>query len=421
MQWPGHALDYLPSREIGESLQPLNSIAKTPDTARTSTSGVGSFDSARSVSHPQQISEPYTPLSSSSTPPLLLSRSGTQRNSAAQSMSTSPENKSYMASYGQAPSGASSFSASSFSRPFTLSQSPPRLQRASRHLSNEDLPLSTSVSSGVSNVTWGPTTYHQGSHGAHGSSATMRRSFLAHEVVDTYTDGSSTEEDDEPVTPSSLAIKVNLKNQLQFDDDSVGQVPFLSPAKVGRYEAYRNAYADLLDSWCLWTARHEVLKFNRDGRKDLECNVQDSEPLSTAIHPRPQETFDDSISQTTMTLDKMDTRGNDNVAKTLPDITINLTIARVCTKCSRILPKMERQGRCPNCNGGMKIVPCSVCSEPIKSLHRACVACGCIAHVNCLDAISQSARLGLEDKGANLPTPGQGAECGCIYQNTMSC
>ncbi len=58
------------------------------------------------------------------------------------------------------------------------------------------------------------------------------------------------------------AIKVTLKNQDQFDDESCVSKPLLDMNKEWLHRAWRQQYAEKLGSWGLISAKAEVLKFN---------------------------------------------------------------------------------------------------------------------------------------------------------------
>ena len=350
MRLPGESLPYWASEEIAKSLQgPLVSVYISPDQSRASNSAYGSFSSTdgfRDMRSPP-ASEPTTPFSMASTPPLSLSRSSSHRVTAVQSMSGSPENKL------PAPTSAtSSFAASVWSRPFQLSSSPPTRKCIS---GEENLPSSGASTSGGS-VTWGGSTIH-------GSNATMRRSFLAQEVGDAHSEGSTTDEDEIP-TPPDQSVRVTYKNQTQFDDEGCLDVPLLKPEdeRRGRYAAYRDAYATILEIWGLTVPAHEIRKFNA-GYLAAQSQAQGA-------------VFDDATSQNTLTITKLD-------AKTSEDVDQGLELVRTCGRCRNRAP-VYGENRCAKCGVGLRLIACSICEEPVKGLYKSCVGCGHVAHLHCL-------------------------------------
>lgn len=364
MKWPGQPIDYLPSEEVALCMRrPMISLSMSPERSH-STSAFGSQGSSESFRDAIPAgSEPPTPLSFGSTPP-ILSRASTQRSSAAQSMSTSPEHRMFV------PSAASSFAASVFARPFQLSSSPPR----ARLSGDENLSTSNASSSGV---TWGPTTFH-------GSNATIRRSYLAQELAGNYDDGESTEED-EPFV-ADVSVKVGLKNQAMFDDEGHADVPFLDPQGAGKYAAYREDYAHLLDVWGLSIQRSEILKFNVG---TYSSGLQD---------------ISDNVSQTTLTIGKTEQAEK----ATMTDS--GLVVARCCTSCGRAESNARLGARCSSCDAAMRLMRCSICEHPITTLYKACLDCGHAAHMSCLRTL-------LEDLDGDELDCETGCGCRCLIDH----
>ncbi|GAB7345438.1 hypothetical protein MBLNU457_3771t1 [Dothideomycetes sp. NU457] len=302
MRLPGESLPYFASEEVAKSLQgPLLSVHVSSVNSRASNSAFGSYssmDGLREVRSPPP-SEPTTPFSLASTPPLSLSRSSSHRVTATQSMSASPENRA------PAPTSAtSSFAASVWSRPFQLSSSPPQRKRIS---GGENLASSLASTSGGS-ITWAASTVH-------GSNATMRRSYLAQELAD-VSDGSTTDED-EVSTPQDEGVRVTYKNQTLFDDEGGLDVPLLNPdhERRGIYAAYRDSYATILEIWGLDVAAHEIRKFNAGYLAIL------GEPV-----------FNDAASQNTLTVMKIDVREPQQMSEH------GLQLVRTCSRCKNSAP-----------------------------------------------------------------------------------
>ncbi|KAF2116739.1 hypothetical protein BDV96DRAFT_490919 [Lophiotrema nucula] len=294
MEAPAFSLDYFPSADAAWSMyKPTISIPSTPAHSRYTTpthefgwnrfsKGFDTYGSHGSSNGPwgsdNANSEPVTPYSTGNTPP-NLSRVPTLRSMISQTTSntpysTSPEDRPTMK---KAPSTNFASALASFSRPFAnaMSSSPPVKTRI-------DGDLSTSAPSGV---TWGTTTFFSsGSNerslaaprSKHGKRASFGQSDRVN--VDYYSDTDS--EYDEggygqdgaseytaPLTPAIDgdevgAIKVTLKNQDRFDDESCVSAPLLDLSKEWLYRAWREQYAEMLGSWGLVNKRAEVLKFN---------------------------------------------------------------------------------------------------------------------------------------------------------------
>ena len=329
----GPPVPYWPSEAVALSRQaPLISVSISPDRSRTSNSAYGSFPSSDGLRRARDgpTSEPTTPYTASSGSPLVLSRSSSHRNAGGLPKSVSPDTK---------PPGVvaatSSFAASVWARPFQLAHSPPgRTRRSPQKETGSSLPSGPGTA-----VTWGPTIFHS-------SNATMRRSFLAQEIADGFSDASSTDED-EPSTPTDLVVKVTLKNQHLFDDEGHADVPLLAPVdeRRGVYAAYREAYARQLMAWGLVMQATEIRKFNAGYL------------LSARAAPPP--VVDDAASQITMTAAANSKQSSEN--QTQSDTIPGLDLARVCTRCSHVCTPIGGVSRCTHCGSEMRVVVCGVC------------------------------------------------------------
>jgi hypothetical protein len=64
------------------------------------------------------------------------------------------------------------------------------------------------------------------------------------------------------VNTTSQTVKITLKNQHLFDDESHASVPLLDPLLFTKYAVYRELYANILGIWDLHVSQAEILKFN---------------------------------------------------------------------------------------------------------------------------------------------------------------
>lgn len=184
---------------------------------------------------------------------------------------------------------------------------------------------------------------------------------MAQQLADNNEDGSSTEEDEPALQDTS--VKVSLKNQRMFDDEAHASVPFLQPHESDKFSAYREAYADLLDVWGLQIQRHEMLKFSG---------------MSTDTTARKPS---DVGSQTTLTLGRSETTDSSAVVQE------GLGVSRRCTTCGYADIEARSGARCSRCGSSLRILPCSVCHEPVLALYKACLDCEHTAHLSCLRAL----------------------------------
>lgn len=300
MTAPAFSLDYFASPDIAWSLfNPTISIPSTPSHSRFATpvnefgwqklakdlDTYGSHSSSNGPWGSDTIaSDPISTYSTGNTPP-ILSRASTTRNAHTTNhtpYSTSPEQSHSTIKRASTANFASAMAA--LSRPFanTMSASPPIRSRI------DDL----STSAPTSGVTWGTTTFY-GSDSQDRSTLAparmkhhKRASFAETErmnVDDLYdsdeedgkaTDGGAYAYDGASEHRSSVTkidndsgdarerIRVTLKNQDQFDDESCLSRPLLDMSKDWLYRAWREQYAEMLSGWELVRTRAEVLKFN---------------------------------------------------------------------------------------------------------------------------------------------------------------
>jgi hypothetical protein len=300
MEAPAFSLDYFPSVDAAWSLfKPTISIPSMTAHSRhatpvndlswsKSTKNIGVYGSHGSSNGPWGSdtvpSDPVTPYSTGHTPP-LVSRTSTIRSANTAShtpYSTSPEQTHTTLKKSSTANFASAIA--TLSRPFAnaMSSSPPVKSRV------DDL----STSAPTSGVTWGPNTFYGSdnfdrrslapSRSKHSKRTSFGQSDLTNSncIEDTDSEYERIDEEDgitndgiseytRPITPGSSdgvngqgGIKVKLKNQDQFDDESCVSRPLLDMSKDWLYRAWREQYAELLGCWGLVSARAEVLKFN---------------------------------------------------------------------------------------------------------------------------------------------------------------
>ncbi|KAF2629759.1 hypothetical protein BU25DRAFT_389040 [Macroventuria anomochaeta] len=300
MTAPAFSLDYFASPDIAWSLfNPTISVPSTPSHSRFATpvnefgwqrlakdlDTYGSHSSSNGPWGSDTIaSDPITPYSTDNTPP-VLSRASTARNAHTTThtpYSTSPEQSHSNIKRASTANFASAVAA--LSRPFAnaMSASPPVRSRT------DDL----STSAPTSGVTWGTTTFY-GSDSQDRSTLAparikhhKRASFAETERVNVDDLYDSDIEEEKLPDSSTFAydgfsehrssveringdggdsggrIRVTLKNQDQFDDESCLSRPLLDMSKDWLYRAWREQYAEMLSGWGLVRTRAEVMKFN---------------------------------------------------------------------------------------------------------------------------------------------------------------
>ena len=300
MTAPAFSLDYFASPEIAWSLfNPTISIPSTPSHSRFATpvnefgwhkmekdlDTYGSHSSSNGPWGSDTIaSDPRGTYSTGNTPP-VLSRAPTMRTAHTTNhtpYATSPEQSHSNLKRASTANFASAVAA--LSRPFAnaMSASPPVRSRI------DDL----STSAPTSGVTWGTTTFYGSESQDRSTLAPVRvkhhkrASFAETEAVNVNSLYDSEEEDEQPLDSGTFVndglsehrpsvtrldgdgddaggrIRVTLKNQDHFDDESCLSRPLLDMSKDWLYRAWREQYAEMLSGWGLISTRAEVLKFN---------------------------------------------------------------------------------------------------------------------------------------------------------------
>lgn len=338
MTAPAFSLDYFASPEIAWSLfNPTISVPSTPSHSRFATpmnefgwqrlaKDLDTYGSHTSSNGPWGsdtiASDPVATYYTGDTPP-ALSRASTTRNAHTTNhtpYSTSPEQSHSTIKRASTANFASAVAA--LSRPFAnaMSASPPVRSRT------DDL----STSAPTSGVTWGTTTFY-GSDSQDRSTLAparvkqhKRASFAETERVhidDLY----DSEVDDDKLPDSGTfaydgvsehvssttrtdgndgelggRIRVTLKNQDQFDDESCLSRPLLDMSKDWLYRAWREQYAEMLSGWGLVSTRAEILKFNglvSYFPSEGSCSSSKADSLHLALRKHDRDGDHDAISR----------------------------------------------------------------------------------------------------------------------------
>ena len=365
--------DYYPSQEVAWSLhQPALPKVSKPDGAQLITSTPHSTGSSVGAS----TSDPTTPFSTGVTPPQSYrpSRINYERsNSQTQSLSTSPEQ--YRLAHRSSSNLATAFASVSFSRPFSFSASASSSPPATYSKKRPSPVGSYAAGPAPLGVTWG------------GSSVFGRSSTITEDPKPISVLSNTDDEDDMPgVKEPSIGIR--LKNQNLFDLEGYASVPLLNLDHEWKYQAYRNAYANMLTVWEMPLASCEVLKYNR---------------LSTSPSKSPPDV--DKDHQTSLiTLGKDSEKAVDTPDKER----LGLRMMRTCTNCGKVAQHGQTSHlgpKCSICTKKQGILSCVLCTEIVIGLSSPCLACGHVVHSACRLQILVS---DLDAKGECI------SGCGCV-------
>ncbi|KAI9809114.1 MAG: hypothetical protein M1825_002403 [Sarcosagium campestre] len=342
MKSPAFSLDYFPSAQVAWSLyQPTFSIPATPKMSMTP---LGTFGSAGS-SNGQWGSDPITPYSTGTTPPLRykLSRwSGEQADGHSRSFSTSPEHHQGRRSN----ASLTSTFAASLSRGFSnVASSSPPAAMAKRRPSPVDSALGNMTTGGV---TWGANTVFGAAAAPKGYGYGPSTSVVVTE---------SDTEEDEAVGTAAAGVRVTMKNQNMFDTEGHASVPLLDTRRSYLYKGYRESYADMLGVWGLWISRLEILKFN-----GLRSYFPDVHPGGSFISLGKKQ------------------------AEATASARTGLDVAGHCRSCGTRLrgkPMSGTRGRCEKCARTQEKMACSICREVLQGSYMPCLQCGHVLHPHC--------------------------------------
>lgn len=191
---------------------------------------------------------------------------------------------------------------------------------------------------------------------------------------------------------SSKQMKINLKNQDQFELDGYSNNAILDATKEWSHTCWRAAYADMLTAWQLPIKRAEIS--NSVGA------------VYSKNHPR------------------IDGANPDNVNLIIGNKKSLLPVSRVdtlklsthCQVCSSVQYRTRlKQEICSNCGSPKSnLITCALCNELIYGRALPCFTCGHVMHVACrtawLQETSSSAAEEKEVDHASCPT---GCGCAC--------
>ncbi|KAL3472343.1 hypothetical protein BJX99DRAFT_8283 [Aspergillus californicus] len=353
--------------------QAVTSVNSTPKdshtTPATQSPGRSSSELWRSGTTP--------PLSTGTTPPLILRASGLAAERKALTQNTSLAASPDQQSQTRSGSGFGSVLASSLSRSFTFgpsSASPPA----------SDLPRkkqeSPHAAAGLGDWTSGALTPKT-------VSTVPDYQTISTAVTSQTQSDTGSEKLRIPNIPSK--IRPVLKTQGAFDSARTTQNLFLDPHKDWMYRSYRIAYAHLLSIWGLPVQRSEMLKIgdttmrssNRRAHRQNSSSPRDSFSLSSFAR-----------------------RGS--AGTTTGEDVKGLGIQRHCFRCGHALQlsifaiqsvadaavaaaKNHVKGTtsmiCPNCKPQRPLplkLPCVICREVVEGMLTPCLGCG---HVCCFD------------------------------------
>ena len=191
---------------------------------------------------------------------------------------------------------------------------------------------------------------------------------------------SDTEE--EASSPRKPVFETKLKNQDHFELDGYASVPLLAASDGWRYDAYRDAYADMLFAWELPIQMCEVLNYD---------SVQSPDAGNLNIH-------DSNVSIQKSTLDKYDEFDG-------------LAFRDSCPDCTTTINAKAANRSCPNCSTRNSSLLCLFCTCIIRGLASPCLSCGHVLHASC------RALLQPQDPVSDDPNEEQGycciSGCGC--------
>lgn len=402
MKAPSFSLEYFPTEttlwNIHGRSQPSSAIT-TPRTSQT----------------PVLFSDPQSPedfgwggdpgsqsYSTGETPPQRSLRDNLGDLDQIQSLSTSPDNRSFRRSN----SAITSTFTASLPRTLTgiVSSSPPAPGR------KRPSPAETILSNlTTGNITWGGSTVF-GAPTPSEPAGTARTSISD----DDY-------RRDELVSMVPVSVSVRLENEMLFNDDGWMTTPLLEPSRNPMYASYRYAYAEMLQMWGLPLARLEIMKFNvlkednmaasmsLGGANTAESSYHESNNLNDSGHTGTG-TATGATSPTILLGGKreqlqalqalgrgLDVTGIcrihetqlDSLQYTKPDTTVGGAVG-TCEKCKRVQSQLR----------------CVYCQEPIDALYPPCLGCGCASHEHCLTEWHQAGET-------ECPA---GDECNCVKE-----
>ena len=350
-------LDYFASAEIAKVvLQPKRSIIQAPESRRGTSTNANSAGSSLGTTKSDTAT-----LWSGDTPPMLYKSSKTSSErptSQTMSLSVSPElNRLTHRSHSTLTSSSNTAASRSFFSNSSVSSSPPvsfPKKRVSPSGSYAGIlaPKATRSAVGI-----------------------LARSLAISEDPKTGHNTSGSETEEEILLQKQPVIKVNLKNQDLFHNDSYATVSLLDPQKEWQYRAYREAYALLLFMWELPMIRCEILKFNQISLSTISSTSHHATTANTA--------------PSLLTIGRL-------TAHSSPNDTADICVAiRLnCTTCAKALPPSS--STCKFCKTNQTPLMCLYCTGLIHGLASPCLACGHVLHFSCRNLVLAIPEIGDE-------------------------
>ena len=348
---------YYPSIDVATSLSGV-SLQSSP---RKLLSNPHSMTSSAGASVSDHLAISYE----SNTPPSFrpLGIKDARRDSQTTSLSASPEHHRHIY---RSNSNLSAFAAS-FARPFSfnnsVASSPPNgfpKKRVS--------PSGSYLGATQSSITWAST-------GMFSKASTISED----PKTNTSVSFSDTEDDFSPATMDTSAqisgFITTLKNQDRFHDEGHAHFSLLHEINKWRYNAYREAYSELLYVWDLPFARCELLKHN-----DRSLSSTSLSRLSRNLPPI----------------------GGAGAESAFVELSVH------CTSCDCLLLASSSNSRCPNCLRASGPLSCIFCSTYVYGMASPCLNCGHTLHNSCRRTVLES---GLEECISG---------CGCICSDHPS-
>lgn len=368
LKTPAFSLDYYPSTEVAWSLfQPELRGLSTYASPHANLATYGSFNSSNGPWGSDGTEMEYQTQPLGATPP-PLNRRESHMSSPEITFNPSPEHV-----HRKAASILSTSPLAYASRLLTLTapSSPPNQFKKEPVLSTS---APTAGPSGTA-ITWGQNTIHI-AHASHRQSYSRQSTGLE-------TEGSAI---DDYAIFDGQEVAVVLKNQTMFDDEGHVSTPLLDQSAALKYEAYREAYADLLCVWELPFQRCEILKYNG----------------LTAYFAAPP----DDTDKPPIHLGKQATKRSSIVEDAWQGIMPLLH----CTTCGDVFAQRLQSNaslqRCSNCHKTSGLLDCKICGEAVQGLYKICDVCGHVAHTDCFQQW-----LSLNDRGRLECETGCGCPC----------
>ncbi|TPX10632.1 uncharacterized protein E0L32_008366 [Thyridium curvatum] len=385
MKAPSFSLEYFPTNPDVWNMHArsaMSSAVTTPRTAHTPILYSGSQGS-------EEVSWAGEPASNSyscgETPPMRFGRDHLLERDQTQSLSTSPNTRSFR----RTNSALTSTITASLPRTLSgiISSSPPEPPVRKR-----PSPAETILSNlAPSNITWGGSTVF----GAQAENPGTARTSLSD---DDY-------RREEMLSMVAVDVTVHTENSRLFNDDGWMATPFLEPSHNAIYAGYRYAYAEMLQMWGQPLARLEIMKFNvlkddsmtASGVFGDDASAHESFGGAESVHSHnhsissaPPQTTPGTTSPTLVLGNKKEQ------LQALLASDRGLDVTGLCSRCEMQLEPLEYTteehdgavggavGTCHRCHRAQAQLRCVYCTEPVDALYPPCLGCGCVAHEHCL-------------------------------------